>query len=67
MDSGNDYVIQVKRNQKKLYNELRDIILKEDCIDQYTLEETNRGRLEKRTTKIYKAHNQHILLDWKKR
>lgn len=66
MDSGNEYVIQVKKNQKALFNGIQKTIKKNDIIDEYVKEETNRGRREKRRVRIYANDKGFISEDWKK-
>ncbi len=65
MDGGNDYVIQVKTNQKKLYQGIVKSIEHDVPIDTYVKEEKNRGRLEKRKVEIYKCNETYISSSWK--
>jgi predicted transposase YbfD/YdcC len=56
IESGNDYVIAVKKNQPTLYNQIEETIMETDPIDRdYTLEK-NRGRTEEREVFIYEAN-----------
>jgi len=51
--SGNDYVIQVKGNQKKLKAAIIEKS-KEEADEKYIVEEKSRGRAERRETRLYK-------------
>ena len=66
MDNGNDYVIQVKRNQKSLFAGIQRIIRKGNTIDQVVKQETNKGRSEKRTVRLYANDGRSIPAGWKK-
>lgn len=66
MDSGNEYVIQVKKNQKSLFEGIQKIIKKEKSIDRFIKKETNKGRKEKRTVRLFLNDGRHIPTDWKK-
>lgn len=50
---GNDYVIEVKGNQPKLFNQVKLNARSSSPIARFTTEENNRGRFEKRQTTIY--------------
>ena len=65
MDSGNEYVIQVKANQKILYQGIERTIEQDVPLGTYVKEEMNRGRLEKRKVEIYKYNDMHIPIGWK--
>ena len=55
IDSNNDYVIAVKKNQPQLYGQIQATIEEENPIDMdYTLEKS-RGRQEEREVIIYEA------------
>lgn len=55
IDSGNNYVIAVKKNQLGLYTQIEEIIAHTSPIDMdYTLEKS-KGRVEHRSVKIYDA------------
>lgn len=55
IDSSNDYVIAVKKNQPELYGKIEETIVEKDPIDwDYTLEK-NRGRIEEREVFVYQA------------
>jgi len=66
VDKGNDYVIQVKSNQKKLCAGLKLSIELSKAIDVHETEEKNKGRIEKRTVKVFKAERKYIDASWKK-
>lgn len=53
MESGNDYVIQVKKNAKLLLRKVKSTILDNDPIDIGYTKELNRGRTENRVCRIY--------------
>ena len=55
IDSENDYLIEVKGNQKTLLNLLKQIVADKEPIDTYLTEEKNRGRQENRYHEIYTA------------
>lgn len=66
MDGGNDYVIQVKANQTKLYNGIEETIKNGCLLDEHQKKETNKGRIEIRTVRLYKHDEHYISSDWKK-
>ena len=51
--TGNDYCIQVKGNQPKLYKQLQENVNKNEPIDNFFKKEKNRGREENRLVEIY--------------
>lgn len=53
MDSGNDYVIQVKRNQPRLFSRVKEIAQQDNPIDIHIDEERTRGRTTTRYTQIF--------------
>ena len=61
--TGNGYVVKVKRNQRKLLQEIEGICDSNKCLDRGLTKELNRGRKEKRTIKTYKA-NEYIKANW---
>lgn len=65
MDSGNEYVIQVKSNQKALFSGVEKTIRRTDIIDEYENKESNKGRKENRKVRIYKHDARYISTDWK--
>ncbi|MGB4849316.1 MAG: ISAs1 family transposase [Saprospiraceae bacterium] len=66
MDNGNDYVIQVKRNQKKLCDGITKCIETSKRINVHVTKEINKGRFEKRTVSLYLPNKNHIDSSWKK-
>lgn len=62
---GNDYVIQVKGNQKDLFRSIEQTIEHGEMLDEYKKEETNKGRREKRTVRIYDYDERYISKAWK--
>jgi len=65
VDGGNDYVIQVKGNQKDLYRGVEKTIETGQMLDEYKKEEKNKGRLEKRRVRIYDWDERFISKSWK--
>lgn len=64
IDSENDYIIAVKKNQPNLYQDIQKTVLENDpCDIDYTLEK-NRGRREERAVFVY-DHIENIDPDWK--
>jgi predicted transposase YbfD/YdcC len=65
VDGGNDYVIQVKGNQKELYRGIEQTIEHGEMLDEYKKEEKNKGRLEKRRVRLYDYDDRFITKSWK--
>lgn len=65
MVGGNDYVIQVKGNQKKLKASIVEYTAKNDSDDKYYKKEKNRGRIENRETRVYKNVKGSEFAKWK--
>lgn len=65
MDGGNEYVIQVKRNQKFLCKGIEKTITSGTLLDQFEKGEINKGRKEHRRVRIYKKEERYISQDWK--
>lgn len=65
MDGGNDYVIQVKENQKLLCRGIKQTLQNGEMIDEYKKEEKNKGRLERRRVRIYCYDEGYISNEWK--
>lgn len=57
MESGNDYVIQVKGNYPKIYEFVKTFIENNDSADQHYTLEKNRGRIEQRAYKTYSLND----------
>lgn len=64
MESGNEYVLQVKRNQPKLYDAINQTISTSETIDFDIKKEKNRGRIEERSVYIYSDLSNPIYKDW---
>ncbi len=65
VDSGNEYVIQVKRNQKGLFRGVEKTLKSTGILDQFEKRELNRGRKENRRVRIYKNDGRYITPEWK--
>lgn len=63
VESGNDYIVKVKRNQKMLLQEAERIRSSGKSLDSVAIAEKNRGRKENRKTKTYKV-NDFIKKNW---
>jgi predicted transposase YbfD/YdcC len=63
--SKNEYLVKVKRNQKKLLQEMEQICDSRKCLDSSITKEKNRGRKEQRTVKTYKVSD-YIKMNWPK-
>jgi len=64
VESGNDYVIQVKGNQPKLLKAIKQTIINTDSVDSdYSLEK-NRGRTEEREVQVYSCLDNTLYDDW---
>ena len=57
LSTGNDYVLEVKGNQPKLLEQLKDNVSKNTPIDSFSTEEKSRGRRENRHYEIYTQTN----------
>lgn len=64
MDGGNEYVIQVKRNQIFLRQGIIKTIKEGPILDQFEKVEMNKGRRETRRVRVYKKNDRHISKDW---
>jgi len=54
IESNNDYLIGVKKNQKKLHNRIQELTQNNTaCISRHTTFELNRKRLERRYVMVY--------------
>jgi len=65
VDSGNEYVIQVKSNQKRLFTGIEKTIRRTESINEYVNIEVNKGRVENRIIRVYNYDNRYISKDWK--
>lgn len=66
VDGGNDYVIQVKANQKKLCKGIEKTIQSGVLLDEYQKKETNKGRTEIRRVRLFGNDEHHISSEWEK-
>ena len=64
VNSQNDYLIEVKGNQKTLLNTIKGIVNKNKPIDTHFTSEKNRGRVENRYHEIYTSSSA-IPTKWK--
>lgn len=53
LDSGNDYLIQVKRNQPKLITQIKENINSSKPLETHFSSEKSRGRTENRLVEVY--------------
>jgi len=65
VDGGNDYVIQVKANQARLFKGIEEVINNGHLLDEYQKKETNKGRIEIRKVRLYENDEQYVSTDWK--
>ena len=65
IDSGNNYVIQVKGNQKSLHQEIQRIMTEELPLDFFQLEEKGHGRHSFWSVSIFSAFNSSKTQEWK--
>jgi len=63
IESGNNYVIGVKKNQKTLYESI-EISTKEPYVGRHSQLEINKGRLESREVKVFNLP-EYIKSQWK--
>lgn len=64
MESGNDYVLQVKGNQPKLLSAIQETIRNKTPVDlDYSLEK-NRGRQENRAIYVYQQLKNPLFKEW---
>lgn len=65
VDGGNDYVIQVKGNQKELCRGIKQTIEHGKMLDEDKQGGKNKGRQESRTVKVYDYDERFISKSWK--
>lgn len=53
MDGGNDYLIQVKKNQPKLFKRIEELTNEDQPLDTCSTEDLSRGRKVNRYTEVY--------------
>ena len=64
MESGNEYVLQVKGNQPKLLKAIKETIRNSNAVDiDYSLEK-NRGRQEGREVHVYNIDDNEVYNQW---
>ncbi|MBK8880345.1 MAG: hypothetical protein IPN74_18075 [Haliscomenobacter sp.] len=63
INSGNDYLIQVKANQKHLFQQIKSNISQAVPIDTYSQTQRSRGRQEARHVELYNCL-EGISKDW---
>lgn len=64
VDSGNHYVLQVKRNQKTLFNEIEETIVNETPLDHYEEWEKDHGRTSHWSVRVFNASNSSKAKEW---
>ncbi|MEM6320292.1 MAG: ISAs1 family transposase [Bacteroidota bacterium] len=65
VESGNDYVLQVKRNQKTLFNEIQRAIVEQVPLDYFEAHEKDHGRRSTWYVTVYNALNSIKTVEWK--
>ena len=56
VESGNEYLIQVKGNQPTLLQSIKDTVAHHEALSTSQSEEYSRGRYERRTVTVFAAH-----------
>lgn len=64
IDSGNDYLIQVKGNQPTLFQAIKDTVESQSAISTISHDERSRGRHERRTVAVFAPPGQ-VVEEWK--
>lgn len=64
MESGNEYVLQVKGNQPNLLNAIKQTIIQNTADDTDCVVEKNRGRQEHREVYVYSQLDNPVYADW---
>lgn len=64
--TGNDYVVQVKRNQKTLHEEIQRVIVEEEPIDTYEEHEKGHGRHSSWYVTVFDATNSKKVQEWER-
>lgn len=65
VESGNHYVIQVKRNQLKLWRGLMDMLQMSSPIDEFMATERAKGTQHTWLTEVYDVSHSQLVGDWK--
>ena len=58
------YIVQIKKNQKILLEDLKDIVRLTKPFENYKNEEKSHGRIQKRSYEIYRINSQNIEKRW---
>ena len=65
IESGNNYVIQVKGNQRTLYKEIQRVMAYERPLDFFQVEEKGHGRHSLWSVSIFSAFTSKKTKEWK--
>lgn len=65
IESGNDYTIQVKRNQPSLFQGVESAMVKQKPLDYYQEEEKDHGRHSQWFVSVFDATNSPKAKEWK--
>ena len=65
VESGNNYVIQVKGNQRTLFREIQRIMVEQLPLDVFTVEEKGHGRHSLWSVSVFSALNSKKHKEWK--
>ena len=58
------YIVQIKKNQKILLENLKDIVRLTKPFENYKTEEKSHGRIQKRSYELYRINSQNIEKRW---
>lgn len=64
VDSGNHYVLQIKKNQRKLYDYIANHSRSEQAIDTYQIQEKSHGRYTTWNLQVYEISDKVIAKKW---
>lgn len=62
--SGNHYLLQVKKNQKSLWQEIETVQNEQQAVSVYESQERNRGRQEQRKLRVFLVENELKKQQW---
>jgi len=65
ISSGNEYVIQVKRNQRTLFREIERTMVEQKPLDVFQIEEKGHGRHSFWSVSVFSALNSFKCKEWK--
>lgn len=65
ISSGNEYVVQVKRNQKTLFNEIERAMVEQFPLDVFQIEEKGHGRHSFWSVSVFNAFHSSKYKEWK--